>query len=124
RGIVSLENHPPLSSRVDRLYLKIAGKITRRPAQFVSETVILRSLKKNKIDVVLIEYGNHAHSLLSLLKKSKLPFVVHFHGYDATTVAIQQATGNYKEVFAHASKIIAVSKSMESLLLDLGCPSE
>src|SRR5690606_28305196 len=30
----------------------------------------------------------------------------------------------YKEVFQYASKVIAVSKKMEKMLLELGCPRE
>lgn len=85
------------------------------------EAAFITSLKKNKIQVVLAQYGPTGHRILSICKFLKLPLIVHFHGYDASVKYIIEQHNNYKEVFSYASKIIAVSKQMESKLIDLGC---
>jgi glycosyltransferase involved in cell wall biosynthesis len=89
-----------------------------------TDTALVNSLKKNKIDVVLAEYGTHAHSILPLIKKARVPMVVHFHGYDASMPEVIEKCKNYKAIFQYAVKVIAVSKKMEQMLLELGCPRE
>lgn len=86
--------------------------------------LLCQSLIEHKIDVILVEYGTLAHHLLPLFKICKIPFVVHFHGYDASVKDIIEQCDYYKEVFAKASKVIVVSKFMERSLEKLGCPPE
>jgi colanic acid/amylovoran biosynthesis glycosyltransferase len=81
-------------------------------------------LLDNKIDVVLAEYGTHAHHILPFIKEINLPLVVHFHGYDASMYDVIAKCNSYSEVFVYANKIIAVSRKMESMLLELGCPKK
>jgi glycosyltransferase involved in cell wall biosynthesis len=88
------------------------------------EVRLLDSLKENEVDVILLEYGTLAYSLLPLFRICNIPFIVHFHGYDASVKAVIKDCGNYTEVFAKASKVVAVSKVMRLTLEDLGCPPE
>jgi glycosyltransferase involved in cell wall biosynthesis len=56
-------------------------------------------------------------------KALQLPLVVHFHGYDAYRADVMENEGqHYPELFAIASKVIAVSKPMKEQLNKLGCP--
>ncbi|MEX0996574.1 MAG: glycosyltransferase [Flavobacteriaceae bacterium] len=121
---LKLEGHPPLTQSKKNRVLKVVRKIKNKPFSFVAEELLLHSLKKNKIEVVLLEYGTHAHQLLPVLKKSGVPFVVHFHGYDASVKSVIEKHNNYKEVFENASKVIAVSKVMVDRLKNLGCPED
>jgi colanic acid/amylovoran biosynthesis glycosyltransferase len=89
-----------------------------------SPQLLYKSLVDNKIDVILVEYGTLAHYLLPLFRICDIPFVIHFHGYDASVTAVIKECGYYKEAFAKASKVIAVSKFMETSLEKLGCPPE
>lgn len=89
---------------------------------FIERSV--NKLKKLKVDVILVEYGTHAMHLLPVLKKAEIPFVVHFHGYDASTKHVIEKNNNYKELFSSASFVIAVSTVMQKRLLDIGCPQE
>ena len=82
--------------------------------------LLTKSLKKHKIDVVLVEYGVHANHILPVLEKLKVPLVVHFHGYDAYVAEYISYCNNYKEVFRYASKVIAVSTVMEKRLVEMG----
>ncbi len=112
---------------------EIATKWQRRVNKFkkcfgsaskLRDKAILGSLKRNRIDVVLAEYGTHAHLILPLIKRANIPLVVHFHGYDASMPEVIDYCNNYKAVFQYASAVIAVSKTMEKMLLDLDCPRE
>ena len=66
------------------LLQKIRKRFLKESTSLLRAESIMHSLKKNKIDVVLVQYGNHAFHILSALNLSNLPLVVHFHGYDAS----------------------------------------
>ncbi len=85
------------------------------------ETAFLKSLVKNKIQVVLAQYGPTGHRVLKICEFLKLPLVVHFHGYDASVKHVIDEHESYKNVFRYASKVIAVSREMEKRLIELGC---
>lgn len=125
RGLnIKLENHPKIGSHFMSNFLKVVRALGKRSDTFVEEQLISKSLKRNKIDVVLVEYGHHANHLLPIIKKTGLPMVVHFHGYDATVKELIKKQKSYTALFAYASKVIAVSRDMEQKLLDLGCPED
>lgn len=118
-----LENKGKLFSKFDLIVfkLKLKSGFTRFNAK---EQAFIRSLKKNKIDVVLAQYGPTAHEIVSVCDKLKLPLITHFHGYDASEHSIISKCNNYKEVFLYSKYIIAVSLLMKQRLIELGCPKE
>lgn len=122
RSHIQLENHPYLVSKCKLKYYKIKKLLLRKPFSYVQENLVTQSLIKHNINVVLIEYGTHAHRVLSIIKKAKLPLIVHFHGYDASITEVIKKHNNYKDVFHYASKVIVVSKKMETMLIAMGCP--
>ncbi|WP_051199827.1 glycosyltransferase [Christiangramia echinicola] len=81
-----------------------------------------QSFVKNKVEIVLAEYGTTAKTYLPVIKDLKLPLIVHFHGYDASRKDILKKNDNYRMVFEYARYIIVVSKKMYDDLLRLGCP--
>ncbi|MAW96654.1 MULTISPECIES: glycosyltransferase [unclassified Leeuwenhoekiella] len=101
---------------------KFRRRFFKAQTTFLRAENIAASLRKKKIDVILIQYGNHAFSLLPALKAAKLPFIVHFHGYDASVNDIIINSGGYKEVFERCKYCVAVSEVMYNQLLKLGCP--
>ncbi|MCZ2397302.1 MAG: glycosyltransferase [Chitinophagales bacterium] len=106
----------PMKLRVEKKILK--GFSSR-------EKKLMFSLKKEKVDVVLAEYGQTAAETLKVLNYLKLPLVVHFHGYDASVKEItENYRPRYREVFEFASSIIAVSTKMKEDLIALGCVRE
>jgi len=121
---IALENHTTIANKTYVYYLKLIKNIFKKGSSFVREQIVAKSLKKHNIDVVLVEYGIHAYHILPIIKKAKLPLVVHFHGYDATVREIVKNNNHYKDVFAYASKVIAVSKAMKKQLQDMGCPKD
>jgi len=121
---MQLEGFGLLTSKAQRWRLKIISKVLNKPANYVWAESLSKLLKKQQIDVALVEYGTHANNLLAALKLSGLPFVVHFHGYDASIKEVVEKHNNYQDVFKYASKIIAVSRKMETMLLEIGCPKD
>jgi len=124
KGGVSLESEKELGHPIKKGFYKICKSVFKKPYSYINNKQLLDSFNKNKIEVVLVEYGNHAFNLLDVLKLAKIPFVVHFHGYDASVDQTIKKCNNYKEVFKNASKIISVSTVMSLKLIDLGCPKE
>ena len=104
-----------ISSRIKRRLLRVVG---------LEEKKLLYSLRKEKVDVVLAEYGPTAAESLDHIKQAKLPLIVHFHGFDASDKGTIQKYNQYKEVFEYANKVIAVSNKMKEVLLNLGCPED
>jgi colanic acid/amylovoran biosynthesis glycosyltransferase len=89
-----------------------------------TQHAFLQSLERERPDVVLAEYGPTGAQLTPMLKKLNIPLVTHFHGYDASKYdVIKQFENAYKEMFNYAHALIAVSRRMESDLIQLGAPS-
>lgn len=124
KGHIRLEGADSLVSKAKHWQYRINRKLHRYPYSYINEQAVLASLKTQTIDVILVEYGTHAFNLQNLLQASGLPVVVHFHGYDASVTETIKKCNAYKEVFKLASKVMAVSISMEQKLLELGCPRE
>ena len=106
------------------LFQKFCERFLKKQTRLLRAINIAISLKKKKVDVILIQYGNHAFDLLPVLQKVSIPFVVHFHGYDASVNEVVKRANQYQEVFRQAAFVIAVSKKMHQTLLELGCPSD
>lgn len=109
------------------IYKKAINKLIgyqKNDAEWDIKQALKKSLKENKIEVVLAEYGTTAARVLPICIELNLPLIVHFHGYDATVYDVLKQHNNYKELFAYAKYIIAVSKAMFEQLINIGCPKE
>lgn len=91
---------------------------------YAEKKALKDSLKKEKIEVVLAQYGNLGEEVLPVCKDLKIPLIVHFHGFDASMSEVITKYNNYVKTFDYAAYIIVVSKKMEAKLLELGCPKE
>lgn len=85
---------------------------------------IVKSLRKNKVDVVLAQFGPMGAALVPICKEAKIPLVVHFHGADAYLHRYINPGERYQKLFRNAAKIIVVSDDMKQQLLNLGAPHE
>lgn len=111
--------------RDSRRYLyKLQRRFFNRSHTWYHNQFLRESFIKNEINVVLAEYGPTAQIYLPLIKKMKLPLIVHFHGYDASVYSVIERHDNYKDVFEYASAVVVVSKKMYKVLHELGCPEE
>ncbi len=86
-----------------------------------AELVLL--LKKEKIEVVLAQYGPGACAMMEVCKQASVDLVAHFHGYDATEKnTLSRYAEEYQKLFKQAKLVIAVSQKMKLQLIELGCP--
>ena len=113
---IKLENDTLKNTLLDISQFKLFKRLS-----YFWKVKLLKSLRDNKIARILIEYGNHAHNLLPALKKLDIPFVVHFHGYDASVNSVVENCNNYKDVFNLANKVIVVSNVMKEKIENMGC---
>lgn len=89
-------------------------------------TNALRSyLKRERIDVVLAEYGMVGAMVAKACQLANVPLVIHFHGADAHHKGtVEKYRGLYKKMFEYASCVVAVSQEMVQSLNDLGAPPD
>jgi len=121
---IQLEGFDRLVPWYRSLWYRLVTKLFKKPTHYLRDAQLRYSLRMHRIDAVLVEYGNHAYHLRSLLQGCNNPVVVHFHGYDASVKAILERCHNYRDVFELATTVVAVSKVMQQQLLVLGCPKE
>ncbi|PRX41538.1 glycosyltransferase family 4 protein [Salegentibacter salegens] len=119
-----LENHGSINYNLKKILYKAKRKLYSNNYKWFYERLFIDSFKKNKIDVVLAEFGDVAHKFINPIRELKLPLIVHFHGRDATVNNIIEKSNNYMQVFKTANYVIAVSNKMYNDLLALGCPEE
>lgn len=95
----------------------------------LTKSTFLHNLKQSfiekKIDLVFMEYGVCGASTFPICEVLNLPFIVHFHGFDASDNQIlAQFERQYQAMFQQATYIVVVSKAMQIKLETLGCPKE
>lgn len=104
-----------------KIYYQLKRKVLKKSNTWYYLQFLLDSFKKNKIQIILAEYGPTAHQILPVVKELNLPLIVHFHGFDASVSEVLQNNFNYKDIFGYASFIVVVSKKMYQDLMHLGC---
>ncbi len=93
---------------------------------FTQYTAALKKfLIKNKIEVVLAEYGITSVNISIACNELNIPFVAHFHGFDAYEYkTIQKYHDEYLLMSTTAKKIVVVSEDMKQALINLGIDSK
>jgi len=118
-----LEDVGMLNNDVNKIITKLKRKF--RLSKFTSiELSFIKSLKKNRIQLIFAQYGNTAHRILEICKYLNLPLITHFHGYDASIYSVIESCNKYRDVFEYSTYVIAVSHSMQKRLIELGCSKE
>lgn len=103
----------------------LLNKLLRIPIAQLRDEGLAQLLKKEKIDVVLAEFGKVAVAVMNACQKAGIPLVAHFHGADAYKQKTLQEYGpSYATLFRTASGLIAVSQDMKDQLQNLGAPPE
>ena len=114
------ENTPLIQNYADFLLLKAKDKFSKFQAK---EIALCRSFKKNKIDVVLAEFGTTGAHVYPVCKELNIPLIVHFHGFDASTKSVlEDYEDKYQKMFEYTEVIVVVSKAMKRKLIGLGAP--
>lgn len=89
------------------------------------EGALVRFLKKEKIDLVLAQYGPAGLAVLPAAERAGVPLLTHFHGYDAYRSDILDEQGqHYPELFRRSAGQVVVSQDMRQQLLELGADSQ
>jgi glycosyltransferase involved in cell wall biosynthesis len=105
------------------LWLKLQVKL-KKDLTILSKGRLEHSFKKEKIDIVLAEYGTTAVGILPVCKKLNIPLITHFHGADASVHSVlRDNQQNYRDVFNYSKAVIAVSKVMLDKLRSIGSPT-
>jgi colanic acid/amylovoran biosynthesis glycosyltransferase len=82
-------------------------------------------LQREKVDVVLAQYGTQAADILPACEMADIPLVPHFHGYDTSRRATLEAyKASYGQLFKYCQRTIAVSRRMIDDLVELGCEEQ
>lgn len=107
------------------LFRSLIKKFLPKVYHTVYSKSLLKSLKNHNIDVVFIEYGPTGVSMTDALIKGNIPFVVHFHGFDAYHYpSLKKYLPGYKKMFAYAQGLVSVSLDMIEQLVKLGADRE
>ncbi|MGB2864547.1 MAG: glycosyltransferase [Sedimentisphaerales bacterium] len=104
---------------------RVYGIVWRSLPERFRDRALAAYLKKNKFDIVLVEYGMTGLAVMNACERANIPFVVHFHGYDAYSHKyLERYSDRYRLMFDKAAAIIAVSKDMVEQLVSLGATRE
>lgn len=81
--------------------------------------------ERNKIRLVLAEFGPVGVQMLPITRDLGIPLVVYFHAYDVFHEPTWRAHApSYKKLFREAEKIVVVSRFMREKLAASGAPAE
>jgi colanic acid/amylovoran biosynthesis glycosyltransferase len=90
----------------------------------VRNRILARYLRSNRVEVVIAEYGPTGVAVMDACQHARVPFIVHFHGFDAYHYPTLDAhLREYKRMFFSAAAVVAVSRDMEQQLIALGAPA-
>ena len=82
-------------------------------------------LRERRPDVVLAEFGPNGMLGLAGCREVGIPLIVHFHGYDASSLLRFSAyRRRLPPLFATARAVVVVGRHMVRRLVELGCPRE
>jgi len=97
--------------------------IGRRLPDSVYSRALARLLKRAGVEVVLAEYGPTAVTIMEACSLSRIPLVVHFHGFDAyQNETVTRLREPYERLFEMASQVVVVSNHMLAHLVSIGSP--
>ncbi|MCC6491849.1 MAG: glycosyltransferase [Pirellulales bacterium] len=121
-----IDGEPPLVTPFGRRALRsIQRRINRSERLSRATAAYLEAFRRHRPDVLLVEYGTNGVEVMDAARAANIPFVVHFHGADATRHWVIERLGQrYREMFAQAAAIVVVSDAMRTQLLKLGAPQE
>jgi len=114
----------PESTR-DRIISFLQRKINHIQTDYVVSSMAIKKIKsliyRHRIQFLHLHYGPSSIALYPLLKSLKIPFIVHFHGYDASKELKNKLYLNgLKKVFELNPHAIVVSNEMKLNLVRHG----
>jgi glycosyltransferase involved in cell wall biosynthesis len=124
-GVPTIGDRPVKSQAIVARACRKAVRIAlRRDWKFEVRSTYIKAFRKIRPDAVLAEYGIAGVAVMDACRLRGIPFVVHFHGYDASTYAVlEDFAGPYQDLFRLASAIVVVSRPMGQKLVAMGAPA-
>ena len=84
---------------------------------------VLDFFAAHRAKALLAEYGMIGCVFMRACEEAKVPFYVHFHGFDASILLRDwRWVRHYRALFQKAAGIIAPSRFLAGKLLEIGCP--
>ncbi len=84
-----------------------------------------RYVDDRRPDVALAEFGPNGMCAMQACHKQGIPLIVHFHGYDASSLLrFSSYLKALPRLFELSAAVVVVSRKMRSTLEWLGCPSD
>jgi len=117
-----LESAGPLNPRrSDAVVRKMLNAIGLRRETTLQEDMLAGSFRRNRVEKVYAEYGPTGAAVLPVCRKTGLPLIVNFHGYDISVrTVVERYREPYARMFEYAQSIVAVSRTMVERLVALG----
>src|SRR4051812_33887173 len=69
-------------------YYKMRRLLTGAGLERETTAAYLKVFRERKIEAVLAEYGETGVQLIQAIEQSRIPLIVHFHGYDASVKSV------------------------------------
>ncbi len=96
-----------------------------RPAATTMTGPYCKALGELKPDLVHAHFGPDGCKVMYACEQLNIPFVVSFYGYDLSQLVTERFWQEaYRELFARAAGVIALSEDFRRRLLGIGCPAE
>jgi colanic acid/amylovoran biosynthesis glycosyltransferase len=112
-----------IRSKLGLISYLIQKRLFKKKEIKVRTNALVNYLKREKIDVVFVEYGMVGAMVTDACKIANVPLVIHFHGADVYHKETVEAYKDlYKKAFDYASAFISVSADMVEDLKLLGAP--
>jgi colanic acid/amylovoran biosynthesis glycosyltransferase len=115
---------PPVHRAARRAALGLGGW-GGTPSRAIETDGLARYLRRERVDVVLAEYGPTGAAIVDACVRAQVPLIAHFHGFDAHHgPTLREYRDRYHRLFDVAAGVVAVSRKMEQQLLRLGARRE
>ena len=130
---ILMDAWPPWASSGSRLEKTLPGRAYYRALRLFSPdkyreritSAYVSLFRRQRIDSVLAEFGPSGVAVMDACRQLNLPLVVHFHGFDLSVRRVlERYASAYSVMFRQADGLIAVSRSMQRKLIEMGAPPE
>jgi glycosyltransferase involved in cell wall biosynthesis len=130
---VLLDDWPPWARSKSPWATTLPARTYRRARRVLSPqkyqqritATYVQFFRRQRIEVVLAEFGPSGVAVMRACRELNLPLVVHFHGYDVSVHRVlEQYSQSYSAMFRQAAALIAVSHDMQKKLIEMGAPPE
>jgi glycosyltransferase involved in cell wall biosynthesis len=104
---------------------KVLRMIARTALQREITAGYVKAFRQNRTQAVLAEYGTTGVVVMEACDQLRIPLIVYFFGFDASVHSVlEEHQDSYKRMFRSACALVAVSRSIQRKLIELGAPPE